>query len=76
MLNNTHTMDVAEGFTRLGYSEEEQMVHRQFIKIANELELITYQDQAGNQWALWKVDEAAPTIAMGSHLDTVHNGGG
>lgn len=26
--------------------------------------------------AIWKVDEKAPTIALGSHLDNVYNGGG
>ncbi|MFD1039330.1 M20 family metallo-hydrolase [Virgibacillus byunsanensis] len=75
-LNLTESMNTPEGFTRLGYTNEEFAAHRHFINIARELGLTTYQDKAGNQWAVWTVDTKAPTIAMGSHLDTVHNGGG
>lgn len=76
LLNNTETMKIPNGFNRLGFSKEEAAAHRQFTKIAKELELAIFQDEAGNQWAVWQVDDEAPTIAMGSHLDTVHNGGG
>jgi N-carbamoyl-L-amino-acid hydrolase len=75
-LNVTNTMDVSDGFTRLGFTKEEREAHDQFKKIADQLGLTTYQDLAGNQWAVWFVDKEAPTIAVGSHLDTVHNGGG
>lgn len=75
-LNVTSSMNQSEGFTRLGYSVEEKQAHAQFIKIANELGMQTSGDEAGNQWAVWKVDEQAPTIGLGSHLDTVYNGGG
>lgn len=75
-LNVTEAMDVSDGFTRLGYTKEELSAHHQFIKIASELGLTNYQDQAGNQWAVWEIDKNAPTIAVGSHLDTVYNGGG
>ncbi len=75
-LNVTTTMDQPDGFTRLGFSLEEKKAHSQFVEIAEELGLITHQDEAGNRWAVWKVDQQAPTIAMGSHLDTVHSGGG
>lgn len=75
-LNLTTTMNRPEGFTRLGFSLEEKKAHSQFTEIAQELGLITSQDEAGNQWAVWEVDKKAPTIALGSHLDTVHSGGG
>ncbi|WP_099159711.1 M20 family metallo-hydrolase [Virgibacillus ndiopensis] len=75
-LNLTDTMELPDGFSRLSFSKEEKEAHHQFRKIARELELNTYQDEAGNQWAVWEVDKKAPTIAVGSHLDTVHNGGG
>ncbi|WP_255726832.1 M20 family metallo-hydrolase [Sporosarcina sp. ACRSM] len=75
-LNGTTTMNRPDGFTRLGFSLEEKKAHSQFAEIAEELGLITYQDEAGNRWAVWEVDQQAPTIAMGSHLDTVHSGGG
>lgn len=75
-LNVTKTMESSDGFTRLGYTREELMSHHHFIEIANQLGLNTYRDKAGNQWAVWLVDKKAPTIALGSHLDTVYNGGG
>lgn len=75
-VNLVNTMDQADGFSRLGYTKEEQASQVQFRYIAEELGLQTYQDAAGNQWALWKVDETAGWIATGSHLDTVYNGGG
>ena len=62
-LNVTETMDVQRGFTRLGFSKEEVAAHYEFKKIADEMELITYQDSAGNQWAVWEVDKE---IANGS----------
>lgn len=75
-LNVTSSMNQSEGFTRLGYSDEEKQAHAQFINTANELGLHTFEDEAGNQWAVWKVEENAPTIGLGSHLDTVYSGGG
>lgn len=75
-LNVTDSMNKPEGFSRLGYTDEEKVAHQRFITIAKELGLSTYQDQAGNQWAKWVVDEHAPTIGLGSHLDTVYSGGG
>lgn len=75
-LNLVEEMDQPNGFTRLGYSAEERQAKEAFKSIAKELDLITYEDAAGNYWAVWEIDEDAPTIAMGSHLDTVYNGGG
>lgn len=75
-LNDTEIMELTDGFTRLGYTQEELAAHHQFIEIANQLGLNTYQDKAGNQWAVWLVDKNATTIGLGSHLDTVYNGGG
>ncbi|WP_394218284.1 M20 family metallo-hydrolase [Halobacillus trueperi] len=76
-LNVTEYMDEENGFTRLSYTVEEKQAHEAFIKVADELNLDVSQDEAGNLWARWKADEEdAPTIATGSHLDTVSNGGG
>ncbi|WP_085522717.1 M20 family metallo-hydrolase [Tuberibacillus sp. Marseille-P3662] len=75
-LNLTHNMNHSEGFSRLGYTEEEASAQQAFVRIAQELGLVTSQDQAGNVWAVWDIDHKAKTIAMGSHLDTVYNGGG
>lgn len=75
-LNLSNDMNQPNGFTRLGYSAEERQAKEAFKSIAEELDLITYEDAAGNYWSIWKIDDTAPTIAMGSHLDTVYNGGG
>ncbi|MCP3033479.1 M20 family metallo-hydrolase [Halobacillus sp. A1] len=75
-LNLTDEMDYVNGFTRLSYTEEEKQSHQAFIKIAEELGLHIHTDQAGNVWATWKVDDEAPTVAVGSHVDTVSSGGG
>src|SRR5690606_21955609 len=75
-LNLVERMEQTKGFTRLGYTKEEQAAQRQFRLIAQRLGLHTYQDVAGNQWAVWKVDDHLGTIATGLHLDTVYNGGG
>ncbi|WP_339226767.1 M20 family metallo-hydrolase [Oceanobacillus sp. FSL K6-2867] len=76
-LNLTDRMDVPEGFSRLSFSQEEKRAHQQFINIAQELGLETHQDEAGNQWAIWKAaGDDQPNIAVGSHLDTVYSGGG
>lgn len=75
-VNLTSTLKQAHGFSRLGFTKEEQASHEQFRQIAKSLDLHVYQDDAGNQWAVWKVDEGAGTIALGSHLDTVYKGGG
>lgn len=75
-LNLTDSMNRKNGFTRLGFSQEEKLSHQRFRQIAESLGLKTWQDAIGNQWALWEVDSNAPTIGMGSHLDTVIEGGG
>ncbi|MCA0971439.1 M20 family metallo-hydrolase [Halobacillus litoralis] len=75
-LNVTDSMKQPDGFTRLSYTEEEKSAHQAFRSIAEELELDVQSDQAGNLWATWMISTDAPTIATGSHLDTVHNGGG
>lgn len=74
-LNLTNSLKQERGFTRLGFSPEEKRAHEQFQKIATRLGMKTWQDEVGNQWALWEVDHAAPTIGLGSHLDTVVEGG-
>lgn len=75
-LNLTDSMDVTEGFSRLSFSQEEKQAHQQFNQIAQELGLEIYRDEAGNQWGVWEVADDQPTVVVGSHLDTVYNGGG
>ncbi|WP_173918255.1 M20 family metallo-hydrolase [Halobacillus sp. Marseille-Q1614] len=75
-LNLVKELDFENGFTRLGYSPDEKQAHEEFYKIAQSLDLEVDQDAAGNLWAVWKAEEQAPLIAIGSHVDTVHSGGG
>ncbi len=75
-LNLTDEMDYTHGFTRLSYTKEEKQAHQVFQAIAENLGLDVHTDQAGNLWATWHVNKNAPTIAVGSHLDTVSSGGG
>ncbi|ARI78615.1 M20 family metallo-hydrolase [Halobacillus mangrovi] len=75
-LNLTEEMDYENGFTRLSYTDEEKQAHKAFQHIAENLQLEVQTDQAGNLWATWNVDKGAPTVAVGSHVDTVSSGGG
>ncbi|WP_330949323.1 M20 family metallo-hydrolase [Virgibacillus sp. MG-45] len=75
-LNGASPQKQVKGYTRLSYTKEEKAAHQAFISIATELGLKTSQDEAGNQWAIWEVAASLPTIAFGSHLDTVNQGGG
>lgn len=78
-LNVVDTMDQPNGFTRLGYSVEEKQAMDVFTTIATQLGLDVRIDTAGNRIARWNATEeqkSMPAIAIGSHLDTVQNGGG
>ncbi|EDL66373.1 M20 family metallo-hydrolase [Bacillus sp. SG-1] len=76
--NLTETMKRAEGFTRLGYTEEEDRSIEVFKATAEELGLTIIEDQAGNIIARWEPENRSglPAVATGSHLDTVSMGGG
>ncbi|SDY08931.1 N-carbamoyl-L-amino-acid hydrolase [Evansella caseinilytica] len=78
-LNVTNSMDRPEGFTRLSYSEEEWKARSEFILLAKAAGLVTREDQAGNVIARWEEKHHlpdSPAVAVGSHVDTVVNGGG
>lgn len=78
-LNLTDTMDQPDGFTRLSFSPEEWEARDAFIQIAKEMDLTIHEDEAGNVIARWipgNPTEEKPAIALGSHVDTVTNGGG
>jgi hydantoinase/carbamoylase family amidase len=76
--NLTETMKKPEGFTRLGYTEEESRAIEIFKASAQELGLKIIEDQAGNIIARWEAEgeTGLPAVATGSHLDTVSMGGG
>jgi hydantoinase/carbamoylase family amidase len=76
-LNLVDTMIQPDGFTRLGYTIEENQSIEVFENIAEALGLDIRNDSAGNVIARWEGESAAlPAVAVGSHLDTVVNGGG
>ncbi len=68
-------IDYTEGYTRLGYSEEERKAMEVFESIARSLHMSVRKDQAGNRIARWEGREKLPPMALGSHVDTVKNGG-
>ncbi|MDQ0253120.1 N-carbamoyl-L-amino-acid hydrolase [Evansella vedderi] len=75
-LNLVDTMEQEEGFTRLGYSEEELQSMRVFKELSEELGLYVRKDEAGNLIARWEGKKDLPAVTLGSHVDTVKHGGG
>ncbi|MBT2679313.1 M20 family metallo-hydrolase [Bacillus sp. ISL-35] len=77
-LNLTETMNRPEGFCRLGYTDGEWKAIDVFVSLAETLGLNVHRDKAGNAIARWETDagESLPAVAVGSHLDTVKDGGG
>lgn len=67
---------VSVGVTRDSYGEGENRAHAIFAETAHELGLALRLDAAGNSYAtLPGTDPAAPVIVIGSHLDSVPQGG-
>jgi allantoate deiminase len=72
----TGTMPRRPGVTRLAYSEPERAAHRLFAGWLEEIGLTVRTDAAGNTIAeLPGTDPHAPAIGIGSHLDSVPEGG-
>lgn len=62
------------GVTRLGYSAEEDEMHRIFREIAEAEGLKTYVDEVGNTYAASEISNRDYYL-IGSHLDSVVDGG-
>lgn len=76
LLNNNSSKKNIGGYTRLGFSSEEDLSIQAFITIAKQLHLKIEIDAIGNVFAKWQGSNIdLPSIAFGSHLDTVINGG-
>ncbi|UCZ52738.1 M20 family metallo-hydrolase [Bacillus shivajii] len=78
-LNLVDSMNQKDGFTRLGYSDEELKSMAVFREIAESLGLTVRGDEAGNLIARWDPQDehlSKPAIVLGSHVDTVTQGGG
>lgn len=70
---NTHD---GIGITRASYGEGEQFAHELMRRRARELDLEVAVDPAGNSYlTLPGRDRSAPRIIVGSHLDSVAQGG-
>lgn len=68
------TKDVNAGVTRLAYSQEENLAHSYIVKEAQKSGLKHRVDGIGNLYArLGEANKSA--IRIGSHLDSVNNGG-
>ena len=73
--------DPAGGWTRLAWTEADRAARAWFETEARARGLEVERDPAGNLWAWWRPPAAGPPpaaaggVAVGSHLDTVPNGG-
>lgn len=64
------------GITRLAYAREEEEARLLLIKLSENLGFKVRKDQAGNLWIRKEgSDPHLPAVLMGSHLDTVPQGG-
>lgn len=72
----TYGQDPNGGITRPSFSEQDYQVRERFIKELKEMNLDVHIDSIANIWGRYKgsSDEVKP-IVIGSHLDTVPNGG-
>lgn len=62
-----------EGVTRLGYTDVEDEMHRNFLEMAHQFGLKTEVDEVGNSYAY--LGDFEKYHLIGSHLDSVVDGG-
>lgn len=62
------------GVTRLGYTKVEDDMHNMFKSLGEDEEFYTYIDEVGNTYVANDISQK-PYYLMGSHLDSVVNGG-
>jgi N-carbamoyl-L-amino-acid hydrolase len=64
------------GYRRFAWTPQDLALREWFAAACSERGLDVTVDQAGNQWAWWgNPDDAGPGVAIGSHLDSVPDGG-
>ncbi len=63
------------GYRRFAWTREDAALREWFAGCAAERGLAVTADRAGNQWAWWGDPDAGPGVAVGSHLDSVPDGG-
>jgi N-carbamoyl-L-amino-acid hydrolase len=64
------------GYRRFAWTPADFAMREWFAAACSERGLDVTVDRAGNQWAWWgNPDDAGPGVAIGSHLDSVPDGG-
>ncbi|HZD03098.1 MAG TPA: M20/M25/M40 family metallo-hydrolase, partial [Actinomycetes bacterium] len=66
---------VSTGWQRLAWSDEAREARAWFARQAAARGLDDRRDANGNLWAWWGDPEAGGALVLGSHLDTVRQGG-
>ena len=63
------------GYRRFAWTDEDRLLREWFTGEATARGAEVIGDRAGNLWAWWGDPDAAPGVALGSHLDSVPEGG-
>src|SRR3954447_19994935 len=63
------------GYRRLAWSAEDRLLREWFSGEAAARGAEVVPDRAGNLWAWWGDPDAEPGVVLGSHLDSVPEGG-
>lgn len=74
---NLHGRDEAGGFSRLAYTECDRKGRQELLCLMEDLGFDARVDEVGNiVGTLEGLSHSSPPVAVGSHIDTVPNGGG
>jgi N-carbamoyl-L-amino-acid hydrolase len=65
----------AGGYARFAWTDADLNLREWFADSAAQRGLAVEVDRVGNQWAWWGNPDATPGVVVGSHLDSVPNGG-
>lgn len=63
------------GYRRFAWTPEDLRLRQWFAAQCEELGLELVEDRAGNQWGWWGDPDEQPGVVVGSHLDSVPDGG-
>lgn len=63
------------GYHRFAWTREDHTLREWFAGECAARGLEVVEDRAGNQWAWWGDPDSTPGLVLGSHLDSVANGG-
>nr|WP_321503779.1 Zn-dependent hydrolase [uncultured Dethiosulfovibrio sp.] len=73
---NLHGKDLAGGFSRLAFREEDRMAREELMALMRALGFSLEVDRVGNIiGTLGNMGDGFPPVALGSHIDTVPQGG-